>query len=119
MRERLTQSRAIKLRRSLTDSEQRLWRYLRRRYLRGCRFRRQVPIGPYIADFACLYPAIVIEIDGGQHAEQTAYDATRDAFLNQRGFKVLRFWSNEVLTQTDAVLAVIWRALEELKTPPS
>lgn len=119
MRERLTQSRAIKLRRELTDSERCLWKYLRRRHLKGCRFRRQVPIGPYIADFACLDPALVIEIDGGQHVEKTDYDAARSAYLNQRGFKVLRFWSNEVLARTDAVLEVIWKELEEMKTPPS
>ena len=114
MRDPLTQSRARKLRRRQTDAEQRLWKYLRRHYVSGVRFRRQVAIGPYIADFACLDPRIVIEVDGGQHAQQRSYDARRDAFLQQRGFTVLRFWANDVLLETDAVLEVIRRKLAAL-----
>src|SRR5687768_6084269 len=103
MRNLLTQSRARRLRRQLTDAERRLWRHLRRD-ISGYHFRRQVPIGPFIADFASLNPAIVIELDGGQHALQKNYDAKRDAFLRTQGFKVLRFWDNDVLTHTDSVL---------------
>jgi very-short-patch-repair endonuclease len=93
-------------------------RLLRRENL-GCRFRRQHPIGPYIADFASVDPRVVIEVDGGQHAEQSAYDKARDDFMRAQGFVVLRFWSNEVLLQTDAVLEVIIRAIEARKSPPS
>lgn len=119
MRDRFMQSRAKELRRGLTPAEQRLWRYLRRHYISECRFRRQVPIGPYIADFACLQPRLVVEVDGGQHETQVDYDRARDAFLQEQGFRVLRFWSSEVLNRTEAVLEVIWKALEELKRPPS
>lgn len=117
MRDRFTQLRARELRQHLTDAERRLWLHLRLRRVSGYRFRRQVPIGPYIADFACLDPRIVVEVDGGQHAIQENYDAKRDAFLKEQGFRVLRFWANEVLAQTDGVLDVIYRAMEE--TPPS
>ena len=116
MRDRFTQLRAKELRHRLTEAEQHLWQYLRRRFVLGCRFRRQVPIGPYIADFACLNPRLVVEVDGSQHSAQSIYDAKRDAFLRARGYRVLRFHSNEVLAETDAVLAVIFRAIEE---PPS
>ena len=121
MRDPRTQSRARKLRHQLTDSERCLWRYLRRHYLDGHRFRRQVPMGPYIADFACLDPALIIEVDGGQHQSEQGYDSARDAYLAQRGFRILRFWSNEVLAQTEAVLEVIRRTLqeEEAKKRPS
>jgi adenine-specific DNA-methyltransferase len=117
MRDRFTQLRARKLRLHLTDAERRLWPHLRLRRVSGHRFRRQVPIGPYIADFACLDPRIVVEVDGGQHALEKNYDTKRDAFLKEQGFRVLRFWANDVLTQTEAVLEVIYRATEE--TPPS
>jgi very-short-patch-repair endonuclease len=112
MRNLLTQSRARRLRRQLTDAERRLWKYLRRD-ISGYHFRRQVPVGPFIADFACLNPAIVIELDGGQHALQKTYDSKRDEFLRSRGFRVLRFWDNDVLTQTDSVLEVIVREMDE------
>lgn len=117
MRDRFTQSRARELRLHLTDAERKLWSHLRRRHLDGLRFRRQVPIGPYIADFACLEPRIVVEVDGSQHATQENYDAKRDAFLKEQGFRVLRFWANDVLAQTDGVLEVIYRAMQE--APPS
>jgi very-short-patch-repair endonuclease len=86
----------------------------------GCRFHRQLPIGPYIADFACLHPRIVIEVDGGQHATQQTYDHARDDFIRDRGFIVLRFWSNEVLLKTEAVLESIWKEVQKAKgLPPS
>ncbi len=110
MRNQLTIHRAKSLRANLTDAEQRLWYFLRRNHL-GCRFRRQHPIGPYIADFACLRPQLVIEVDGGQHAQQRRYDTARDTFLRERGFTVLRFWSNDVLLRTDAVLQRIWSVI--------
>ena len=99
------------LRNNLTDVEQRLWRWLRGKQM-GATFRRRYPIGPYIADFACTSLAIVIELDGGQHAENSGYDARRDAFLRSKGFSVLRFWNHQVMGEVDSVLAVIWREVE-------
>ena len=96
------------LRARMTDAELRLWHHLRDRRLLGHKFRRQVPIGPYIADFACLQSRLVIEIDGGQH--NVAVDSPRTACLHEQGFTVLRFWNNDVLGDTDAVLAAICRA---------
>lgn len=73
----------------------------------GCKFRRQQVIGPYIADFLCMEPKIIIEIDGGQHSEQQAYDQQRSLYLQQLGYKVLRFWNNQALQETEAVLEAI------------
>ncbi len=101
------------LRQNMTLAEQRLWRHLRGKRLAGYKFRRQQPLGTYILDFVCSEAKLAIEIDGGQHAEQTAYDAQRTRYLQQRGFTVLRFWNNEVLQQTEAVLTAILHKLEE------
>ena len=109
--------RARELRSTPTKAELRLW-YLLRRNNFDCHFKRQYPIGPYFADFACVRLKLVIEIDGGQHASQATYDAARDRFIRDQGFEVLRFWSNEVLQRTEAVLAVIWKAVEERRRPP-
>ena len=94
------------LRAAMTDAERLLWRCLRMRQLGGHRFRRQVPVGPYIVDFACLPARVVVEVDGGQHAGSIG-DRRRDAFLRAAGFHVLRFWNHEVLAQPDAVCEVI------------
>lgn len=112
MRHGQKRDRARELRASMTDAERRLWSCLRMRQLDGCRFRRQVPIGPYIADFACLSARLVVEVDGGQHAGAGG-DLDRDAFLKARGFSVVRFWNNEVLEQPEAVCEVILRRLGE------
>ena len=101
------------LRQNMTLAEQRLWRHLRGKRLAGYKFRRQQPLGTYILDFVCIEAKLAIEIDGGQHAEQTACDAQRTRYLQQRGFTVLRFWNNEVLQQTEAVLTAILHKLEE------
>ena len=113
MRHHLTQSRARELRNRLTKAEWRLWLYLRRRGLAGHKFRRQMPIGPYIADFVCLSAAVIIELDGDQHAETRYEDYVRDEYLRARGFRVLRFSNFEVLRQTEGVLEAIIRALKE------
>ncbi|HWN44515.1 MAG TPA: DUF559 domain-containing protein [Thermoanaerobaculia bacterium] len=93
------------LRQNMTDAERRLWRELRGGSL-GARFRRQVPIGPYIVDFASFRQRLVIEIDGGQHLGD-ARDEARDAWLAEQGFRVLRFWNHEVLKNPEGVLEVI------------
>jgi len=109
MREGSKHEFARHLRRSLTDAERRLWYHLRDRRLVGRKFRRQVPIGPFVADFACLEAMLVVEVDGSQHADGA--DAARDAFLRRHGFAVLRFWNNDVLTRTQGVLERIHAAL--------
>lgn len=95
---------ARQLRRTSTDAEKLLWRYLRNRQLANCKFRRQVPIDRYIADFVCLEAKLIIELDGGQHADRQVYDEQRSQALNRRGYRVIRFWNNEVMTETSAVL---------------
>ena len=100
---------ARQLRASSTDAERRLWRSLRGRQVCGARFRRQVPLGEYIVDFASFDRRLVIEIDGGQHAERShaQRDTDRDRWLRLQDFTVLRFWSNDVLSNTAGVLSVI------------
>jgi very-short-patch-repair endonuclease len=106
---------AKRLRSNMTDSERRLWYRLCAHRLEGHKFKRQVPIGPYVVDFACLNRKIIVEVDGGQHAFSSS-DAKRDDYLKATGFLVLRFWNNDVLRNTDGVLEMIFDALE---TPPS
>ena len=103
--------RARELRRFATDAERVLWSRLRSRQLEGCKFRRQAPIGRFIADFACLERRLVIELDGGQHAEQVRYDDARTEVLEAAGWTVLRFWNHEVLQNTQGVVDDIWAAL--------
>ena len=113
--------RARELRRRATAAERHLWQRLRARQLDGAKFRRQVPIGPYIVDFACLSSRIVIELDGGQHAEleHSRRDKRRDRFLEARGFRVLRFWDNDVFTDMDGILSVIRDALAASSPHPN
>lgn len=101
------------LRQASTTAEQLLWRHLRNRQLAGAKFRRQHPLGPYILDFVCLEQGLVIELDGGQHADlqAQAYDQQRSAWLQQQGLRVLRFWNHEVVQQTNEVLARVLQAL--------
>ncbi len=107
----MTRQLARALRRQMTDAEKLLWRHLRNRDLGGWKFRRQYPIGPFIVDFICLEKNVVIEVDGGQHAENEEQDLQRSAYLNKMGFQVLRFWNNEVLQETEAVLEAIFAIL--------
>jgi len=86
---------------------------LRAKQIGGYRFRRQVPVGPYVADFACLKAHLVIEVDGSQHAQAKERDNQRTAWLESRGFRVLRFWDNDVLLQTNGVLETIRAALNQ------
>jgi len=100
---------ARELRHASTDAERLLWSRLRNRRLERAKFRRQVPMGSYIVDFACLELRVIIELDGGQHAEpdHQLQDAERDRWLREQGFCVLRFWNNDVLINLDAVLEAI------------
>lgn len=115
---------AKKLRTDMTDAERRLWYRLRAHRFDGHKFKRQVPVGPYVLDFACLGRKLVIEVDGGQHAESQT-DIVRDRYLTKEGFRVLRFWNNDVLKNTDGVLEVVLSALSKapspgaLRAPPS
>ena len=113
----LTTTRARSLRIGMTETERLLWQVLRGKQINGHRFRRQHPIGKYIADFACIEQKMAIELDGGQHQDQRAYDKQRSAFLKMQGWQVLRFWNNDVLNNIDGVLASIAERLTD--APPS
>jgi len=113
------QQHAQELRTDLTATEQLLWSRLRRRQVLGHKFRRQQVLGPFIVDFACLEKRLVIELDGGQHAEQQPYDERRSRWLEQHGFQVLRFWDHQVFQELDAVLQAIADALEIAPLPAS
>jgi len=109
------------LRRRSTDAEQLIWSRLRAGRLEGMKFRRQHPIGPYIADFVCLERKLIIELDGSQHAlpEELLKDSQRSEWLEKEGYSVLRFWDNEVLTNTEGVLEVIRERLYRTPAPQS
>jgi very-short-patch-repair endonuclease len=112
---------ARKLRRSSTDVERKLWHRIRDKQVEDFRFRRQRPIGKFIVDFICLDAMLIVELDGGQHAEVVAYDERRTAFLESLGYRVLRFWNSDVIENMEGVLE---RLREELlntrsPTPPS
>jgi adenine-specific DNA-methyltransferase len=111
--------RARGLRRSMTDVEQLLWRHLRNRHLSGWKFRRQHEVGRYIVDFVCTETMLVVELDGGQHAEQTDYDEHRTQYLQSMGYRVLRFWNNDVLANIESVLEVILDAVASPAPHPS
>ena len=100
-------------RRSTTQTEALVWSRLLQRQLGGYRFRRQHPIGRYVADFVCLGQRLAIELDGDQHAEQAESDRARDDYIRQRGFRALRLWNSEVCTDLDGTLDVILAALEQ------
>jgi very-short-patch-repair endonuclease len=95
-----------------TPAEQHLWYHLRAHRFMGLKFKRQKPVGPYIVDFVCLERGMVIEVDGGQHGDQVAYDHRRDQWLASQGLVVLRFWNHDVLNRTEMVLERIRQAVE-------
>ena len=101
---------ARRLRLNSTDVERRMWAVLRDRRLAGYRFRRQHPIGDYVVDFACTKHHLIVETDGGQHSENPE-DERRTAFLKAEGWRVIRFWNNDVLANTEGVIETILRAL--------
>jgi very-short-patch-repair endonuclease len=109
----LSSARARELRASSTDAERLLWLKLRDRRIMGAKFRRQVPFPPYTVDFCCFEAKLIVEVDGSQHAERMKQDAARTRRLEGDGFTVIRFWNNDVLTNTDGVLEAI---LTELNT---
>jgi very-short-patch-repair endonuclease len=104
-----TLAKAKRLRRDLTDAERKLWTVLRSRQFEGAKFRRQQPIGPYIADFVCQEQRLIIEADGGQH--NLVEDARRTAFLETAGYRVIRFWNNDIIENLDGVAQSIATAL--------
>jgi very-short-patch-repair endonuclease len=106
--------RAKGMRSKSTDAEHRLWQILRAHRFAGFKFRRQVPIDFYIADFVCFAARLIVELDGSQHAECTK-DAHRDAFLRMQGFRVVRIWNNDLFTNEEGVAELI---LSALRTPP-
>jgi len=110
-------SKARAMRAGMTDAERRLWQAIRQRHLLGRRFRRQHVLGPYIVDFICLEANLIIEVDGGQHADRADSDDRRTRWLEQKGYRVLRFWNNEVLTELEAVLEDIAKALDRGPVP--
>ena len=95
------------LRKHMTDAERRIWHHLRAHRFHGLGFRRQVPLGPYVADFLCESQRLIVEIDGGQHDGDRARDLKRTEWLESRGYRVVRFWNNEVMTNLEGV----WDAL--------
>ena len=105
------------LRRKQTEAERKLWNHLRSRCFKDLKFRRQQPVGPYIADFCCLEGKLVVEVDGGQHLEHGDEDEQRTKFLKKEGFRVIRFWDNEVLARIEDVLEYIYQTIRETPSP--
>ena len=103
---------ARQLRNNPTDAERRLWQKLQRRQIATAKFRRQQPIGPFIVDFVCFEHRLIVEVDGGQHAEHVPYDEKRCRWLETQGYCVLRFWNNDVLANTKALAQVILEAVK-------
>ena len=95
----------------MTDAERGLWKLLRKGQLDRLKFRRQHPIPPYIADFCCIEKKLIVELDGSQHGEQV--DASRTKALQSQGWRIIRFWDNEVLLAAEAVVEAIWNAIEK------
>jgi len=103
------------LRKNMTNAERLLWSQLRFKQLNGLKFRRQHPIGNYVVDFVCIERKLIVELDGSQHFDNKFYDDKRTADLGRLGYRVLRFWDNEVFENLSGVMAVIF---DSLTTPP-
>ena len=114
----MLRGRAKSMRSTATDAEQRLWQILRAKRFAGHKVKRQLVIDHYMVDFACLASRLIIEADGGQHIE-SAHDARRDAYLRSQGFRILRFWNNEIINEEEAVMARIFDALHSPLPNPS
>ena len=109
--------RARKLRSNLTRAERLFWYYVRARRFRKWKFRRQVPLGDYVVDFICAEARLVIEIDGGQHMANASDDARRTGWLNANGYRVIRFWNNDVLGNIDGVMEEVEKNLRPSPRP--
>ncbi len=109
MRNQTLQQFSKSLRKGQTEAEYKLWYFLKGKTFGGLKFRRQYVIKPYIVDFCCLEKKLIIELDGGQHNEEKSqiYDEKRTEYLNKLGYKVLRFWDNDIFQNTDSVLEAI------------
>src|SRR5262249_26771691 len=118
VRGKMSRDHARQLRKNLTDTERFVWQRIRYRQLGGYKFRRQMSLGPYVVDFVCLECRLILELDGGQHAEQAAEDAIRTRWLQEQGFTVLRFWDHEAMRDWDAVAEVIRRHLRSSTPHP-
>ena len=110
-------TRARELRRNATDAEVRLWRAISARKIAGVRFNRQVPIGPFICDFVCRGRRLIVEVDGGQHAEDAVGEESRTRYLQFEGYRIIRFWNNEILENLEGVVTEIGRVLASLPSP--
>jgi very-short-patch-repair endonuclease len=111
--DKITRARA--LRKNLTDAERLLWKHLRMRQLGSYKFRRQQPIGNYIVDFVCFEKKVIIELDGGQHTQQAEYDEARSEWLQERGYRVLRYWNHDVMKAPYVIMAKILEEIENVK----
>ena len=107
-----TRTHAIELRKELTPAERKLWTIIRNDQL-GVNFRRQHAIGNFIPDFVCIEKKLIIELDGSQHLEQEEYDKERTQYLESQGYKVIRFWNNDVINSIEGVILVVMNALEK------
>ncbi len=105
------------LRRTMTDAEQKLWYFLRAHRFMGKKFKRQKPLGRYVVDFVCLEEKLIIELDGGQHADSLEYGRERDSWLRSQGYTVLRFWNNQLMNETESVLEQIRLTLSPDPSP--
>jgi very-short-patch-repair endonuclease len=114
----MASGRARHLRKNATEAEKKLWAVLRRRQVAGARFRRQAPIGPYVADFVCFSHSLVVELDGSQHLERREHDAKRTEWLETQGFRVIRFWNSEAFDNLEGVVEAIRDALRASRPHP-
>jgi len=117
-RKKLLRDRAKAMRTSQTEAEHRLWQLLRAKRFDGFKIKRQLPIDDYVVDFVCLSARLIVEADGGQHAE-SRHDERRDAYLRAQGFRILRFWNNEIFTNEGGVMERILNALSSPLPNPS